>query len=352
MKGAPGRALLALVAAAALGGLAAAAHAGDPLNLMPESASAEADMVDGLTYLILWITGVAFVGTQGVLVYFLFRYRAKKGQKAKYTHGNHAIELVWTVTPALILVFLALWQMNLWIKLKSQTPGDGENANPTLVQILAKQFEWNFRYPGPDGQFGTADDRIALALVVPIGHPVNARLRSLDVIHSFYLPNFRFKQDAVPGLDIGIWFKPSKLSVNRLPLMGRIPLPGREEEFNDGVYEWTSKKLIHWDIVCAELCGMNHTTMAANLYVVTDEQYAKWTRDPASVPEIPVQWGIWNKDNPVQAQDQVWLRWDWQTRKFDAQGRVIMKPAELNREPFGEDEQPGGGAEDSAEEDI
>jgi cytochrome c oxidase subunit 2 len=317
------RAAAALLAALAVAGLAAAARADDPWHLMPESASAEADKIDGLTYLILWITGVTFVGVQALLVIFLVKYRRKPGEKSKFTHGNHAVELVWTVTPALILVFLALYQMNLWVKLKSRTPED--NAGATEVQIFAKQFEWNFRYAGPDGKFGTADDRLSVsALVVPVNHPVNATMRSMDVIHSFYLPNFRFKQDAVPGLTIPFWFHPTKRSADRAPLLDRN---GKE------------KKVVFWDVVCAELCGNGHTGMGAELYVVSDEDYAKWQKDPNSVAGLP-RWTVWNKANAMGAPDTVWTRWEWQDKTYDKDGKVEMHPAKLKREPFGEDEKP------------
>ena len=313
-------AALAVLAVLALAGLA---RAEDPLHLMPESASAEADQIDGLTYLILWITGVTFVGVQAILLVFLVKYRRRPGQKSKFTHGNHAIELVWTVTPALILVFLALYQMKLWVDLKKPAPE--ENANATKVQVLAKQFEWNFRYAGPDGAFGTADDRLAMAMVVPVDHPVNVTMRSLDVIHSFYLPNFRFKQDAVPGLTIPFWFRPTKLSADRQPVPNRDGVP---------------QKVKYWDVVCAELCGISHTSMSAQLFVVTQDQFDRWMKDPASVPEIPVKWSVWQKDNAMQAPDTVWARWEWQDKTYDEQQRIRMHKAKLNREPFGVDERP------------
>src|SRR5258708_5969254 len=105
---------------------------------MPESASAEADEVDALTYMILWITGITMVVVEGLMVWFLWKYRRRPGQKAKFTHGNHAVELVWTVAPALILVFLALYQMNMWMRLKARAPENNEGA--VHVQVLAKQF--------------------------------------------------------------------------------------------------------------------------------------------------------------------------------------------------------------------
>ena len=334
----------ALLAAVVVAALAGTALAGDPLHLMPESASAEADTIDGLTYLILWITGITFIGVEGLLVIFLFKYRAQPGQKAKFTHGNHAVELVWTVAPALILVFLAVYQMGLWIDLKKSAPEDNRGA--VELQVVAKQFEWNGRYPGPDGKFGTDDDRLTVGtFVVPVNHPVNVTLRSLDVIHSFYLPHFRFKQDAVPGLTIPFWFKPTKLSSERRPVMGR---DAKELENHREV--WVEKRVKYWDVVCAELCGNSHTGMAAQLYVVSDEDYAKWQKDPASVPGLPV-WTVWHKDNPLNAADKIWVRWHWQDldRRMTPDGKYKHDKALLSREPFGEDERPSGGA---SQEDI
>lgn len=325
---------LAVIAIAALAGTA---RAGDPLHLMPESASAEANTIDALTYMILWITGITFVAVEGLLVVFLFKYRAKPGQKAKFTHGNHAVELVWTVVPALILVFLAVYQMSLWIELKRPAPADNRGA--VELQVVAKQFEWNARYPGPDGKFGTGDDRLTVsAVVVPVNRPVNVQLRSLDVIHSFFLPHFRFKQDAVPGLTIPFWFKPTKLSAERLPVMGRDT-----DALKEGEEKWVEKHPKYWDIVCAELCGNSHTNMSAQLFVVSDEDYAKWLNDSTSVPGLPV-WSVWHKDNPLNVADKVWVRWHWQDRekRMGPDGKYKLDKALLSREPFGKDEKPGG----------
>src|SRR5207253_2076726 len=121
-------------------------------------------------------------------------------------------------------------------------------AGATRVQVLAKQFEWNVRYPDPDisepdKAFDSPKCRLTvMSMVVPVNHPVNVTLRSLDVIHSFFLPNFRFKQDAVPGLTIPFWFRPIKLSKDRQPIMGRD-----EEALKNGEEKWVEKKLDYWD---------------------------------------------------------------------------------------------------------
>ena len=114
-----------------------------------------------------------------------------------------------------------------------------------VIRVTAKQFNWQFTYPGPDGKFDTADDKTMLdELHVPTGKPVRVNLRSKDVIHSFFVPQFRLKQDAVPGREIAAWFEATKA--------GKYELP------------------------CAELCGFGHSGMKAWVYVHTPEDYAKW----------------------------------------------------------------------------
>lgn len=304
-------------AALAMATAASPARADDPLGVLPEAASAEAGRVDDLIYLIIWLTVGTFVGVQLVMLWFLVRYRARPGVKAKHTHGNHTVEMVWTVAPAAILVFLAVYQMGLWTELRSPTPSDNAGAVP--VRIYAKQFEWNFRYPGPDGKYDTPDDlHSSKTLVVPVNRPVNGELRAMDVIHSFFLPNFRFKLDAVPGLTGRIWFRPEKFSADRRPLRAA-----------DG----TEVKLEYFDIVCAELCGSQHTTMAARLYVVTDEEFARWqkgeevtlkggTKIPRPTPFADIQppydfiWSTWaRQDDPRVTTPPKWHR-----RPFHADG--------------------------------
>ena len=308
---------VAACAAATVALCGATAFAGDPLGMLPESASAEADRIDDLTYLITWVVGVAFVAVEVLLVWFLWKYRAKPGVRAKHTHGNHTVEMVWTVVPAAILVFLAVYQMGLWGEIKAAEAPD--NAGAVKVQIFAKRFEWNFRYPGADGTFGTADDRATLGtLVVPVNRPVNAVLRSMDVIHSFYLPNLRFKQDAVPGLSGHIWFRPNKKSTDRLPVRDR---------------HGAEKKLPYFDIVCAELCGNAHTTMAAKLYVVSDEDYEKFMKgEKTSLGDElgkPIEIDL---VNPSGVYDRLWKQWSEQDDVRPATG------PKWKRNPWGEDD--------------
>ena len=210
---------------------------------LPEGVSSYSGRIDGLFYLILWITGIVFVIVEGLLLFFLFRYRHREGRRATYTHGNNRIEVVWTIVPALICVILALLSRRTWADIKQSMPKDA-----LAIEVTGEQFSWTIRYPGPDGRIGTPDDIVALnQLHFPVGRPVVATLRSKDVIHSFFLPEFRVKQDAVPGMSTRIWF--------------------------DGL------RTGHWEIACAELCGLGHYRMKGFVTVETPEEFQKWLAD-------------------------------------------------------------------------
>ncbi|MHC4392499.1 MAG: cytochrome c oxidase subunit II transmembrane domain-containing protein, partial [Planctomycetota bacterium] len=186
---------------------------------LPVGASTYSGDVDGLFYLILWITGIGFVGTNVLLCWTLLT--TKREGKATYTHGNHTLELIWTIIPAILLVFLALYQRDTWAQIKQQTP-----ENPALsMKVIARQFEWTGLYAGPNGVIDTkdikvvagaiqteGDDFTSAKLYVPAKSDVVVDLTSLDVLHSFFLPQARLKQDAVPGMNIKQWFHLTKTS--------------------------------------------------------------------------------------------------------------------------------------------
>jgi len=207
---------------------------------LPEQASTYAPQIDGMFHLIMWITGVIFVLVEAVLLVFLWKYRRRPGREVHYTHGNNRLEVIWTIIPALICVMLALLSRKLWEDIKEHMPHDALE-----IHVTGEQFAWNILYPGPDGKFDTADDIATLnQLHFPVGKAVVATLSSKDVIHSFFLPEFRVKQDAVPGMKTRIWFEGNKVG--------------------------------HWEIACAELCGLGHFRMKGFVTVDTPEDYQKW----------------------------------------------------------------------------
>lgn len=235
-------ALLAL-AAAALPSVASAL----PFWLrLPENVSTYGGRIDGLFYLILWITGIIFIVVEAVLILFLFRYRHREGKAAHYTHGSNRLEVIWTIVPAIICVVLALMSRRSWAEIKQTIPQGAIN-----VEIMAEQFAWNLRYPGADGKLNTADDVVSLnQLHIPVGRPVVVSLKAKDVIHSFFLPEFRVKQDAVPGMTTRIWFEATRVG--------------------------------NWEIACAELCGLGHYRMKGFITVESPENFEKWLADQAA----------------------------------------------------------------------
>jgi cytochrome c oxidase subunit 2 len=208
-----------------------------------ENASTFGPAVDFLFLVVLVVTGIAFVLVEGVLTYFLIRYRGRPGQKGVYVHGHRRLEVFWTLGTGLSLLSLALYQRGTWAEIKQLFPDE----NTTLVVgISAKQFEWHATYPGDDGRLDTADDIVAPInlLHLPVGQPVIFRLTSQDVIHSFFIPQFRLKQDVVPGMTIRAWVQPT----------------------HTGPFE----------IACAELCGLGHYRMRGQVTVESPEAFQAW----------------------------------------------------------------------------
>ena len=213
------------------------------LSWLPENVSTFGGEIDSLFYLIYYITGAAFILVTVLMVLFLILYRHREGRRAVYTHGNTALEITWTVIPAVVFVALSFMSVSSWGRIKSHAP-----PSDFQVQVTAKQFNWEILYPGPDGKFGSEDDlQVDNDMHVPVNKVVHVILKSKDVIHSFFLPNLRLKQDAVPGRDILVWFEAVK--------------PGK------------------YELPCAELCGFGHSGMRGWVYVDTPEDYEKWAKE-------------------------------------------------------------------------
>lgn len=213
------------------------------MSWLPENVSTFGAEIDYLFYVIYYITGAVFILVTALMVLFLIMYRRREGRRARYSHGNTALEITWTVVPAVILVVLSFMSASTWAKVKRHAP-----PSDFQIQVTAKQFNWEIVYPGPDGKFGSADDfQAENDIHVPVNKTVHVILSSKDVIHSFFLPNLRVKQDAVPGRDILVWFEATK--------------PGK------------------YELPCAELCGFGHSGMRGWLYVDTPEQFAQWVKE-------------------------------------------------------------------------
>ncbi len=215
--------------------------------MMPETVSTYGPAIDQMYYVILVITGVIFFLTEGILIAFLIKYRHQEGRKAAYIHGSTKAEVVWTVATFLIVLAIALASKSSWdlVKNPANFPADAMQ-----VVVTAKQFEWNVTYPGADGRIGTADDFTSRnQLHVPVNRAVWVNLRAEDVIHSFFIPSFRLKQDAVPGKEIPVWFEATQI--------GEYPLG------------------------CAELCGLGHYRMRGTVFVHSEAEFQSWAASRA-----------------------------------------------------------------------
>ena len=216
----------------------------------------------------LVVTGIIFFLAQIALGYVIVRFR-DKGGRAKYTHGNNAMETLWTSATAVLFVGLVLMGTTIWAEVHFTEPP----ADAITIEVWGKQFAWNFRYPGPDGKFGRTDikmindaggnplgvdekdpagkdDIVSPTLKVPAGKPIKLILQSRDVIHNFFVRELRLKQDIVPGMAIPFHFQADQI----------------------GTYE----------VPCSELCGLGHHQMRSTLQVMSEADFEKWKQDQAA----------------------------------------------------------------------
>lgn len=202
--------------------------------------------IDGLFNVILWMVAVTFVATEVLLVWLVFRYSKKDATRATFTHGNHTLEMVWTAIPALLLIIVAFSQMKAWTTVKIHFPEDGPyTVEKPLMEVYASQFDWRVRYPDAHGNFqGTDVIEVPFDITVPAHTKVVFRLKSRDVLHSFFVPVFRLKQDAVPGMEIPMWFEATQTG--------------------------------DFDLICAELCGWGHYKMAGRIHVLPPDEFDTW----------------------------------------------------------------------------
>jgi cytochrome c oxidase subunit 2 len=226
----------------------------------PESISEHGPRVDSQFMITIIVVGIAFTAAQVGLGWVVWKYRDNaSAQRATYSHGNNRLEIVWTAVTAVIFISLAVMGQRVWASLNLHAAPAGSYQ----VEVVAQQFAWNFHYPGKDNAFGRTDpqmiddtinpvglvdtdpnakdDAVVATLVIPVNRPVELILRSKDVTHSFWVPQLRFKQDLVPGMNIRVHF--------------------------------TANKVGKYELACAELCGMNHFKMKSFMLVLPENEF-------------------------------------------------------------------------------
>ncbi len=235
-------------------------------------ASEHADDYESIFWATTWITVSVFILTQILLFVFSFKYQYKKGQVATFYPDNTKLEVIWTIIPAIVLTILVFGGFKVWNKITDAAPEDAE-----VIELLGYQFAWAFRYAGEDGQLGAFnyklvdptnlmgidfadanafDDFMPREITLPKGRPVEIKIRARDVLHSVYLPHFRQKMDAMPGMPTRMWFIPTKTTAEM-----------REELKNPD---------FNYELACAEVCGRGHFSMRLTVVVLEPEEYAKW----------------------------------------------------------------------------
>jgi cytochrome c oxidase subunit II len=233
---------------------------------LPHGAAAAAPWIDKQFALTFVLMGIVFVAAQLALGYLVWKYRERPTSRpVEYSHGNTTLEVLWTALTAVLFIGLNLMGSSVWAHERFEPA----QAGSVPVEVTGMQFAWYFRYPGADGKYGATnaklmdpsagseaaigldtsdaaakDDVVTGTMFLPVNREVDLTLRAVDVIHSFFVPGFRFKQDAVPGLAIHMHFTPTET----------------------GDYE----------IACAELCGLGHYKMHGMVKVVSQEDFDKW----------------------------------------------------------------------------
>jgi cytochrome c oxidase subunit 2 len=243
---------------------------------LPPLASEHGAQVDALFRLTLWITVTVFVLVHLGLGLFAWLYRYREGRRAVHFPEQRTLEVIWTLAPTVILILLISMGARVWSQVMlSEPPPDA-----FVVEVVGQQFKWAFRYPGRDGRFGRVDpdlideqnnplgidledpasqDDIFFPagqgeLHLPVNRPCLVLIRSKDVLHSFYLPNFRVKMDAVPGMTTRFWFVPTRT----------------------GTFE----------LACAELCGLGHYQMRGTVVVEDEATLRRWLDQQPTASEV------------------------------------------------------------------
>jgi cytochrome c oxidase subunit 2 len=227
--------------------------------------------IDTTLVITFWITGVVFAAVVLFMAYCVFRFRHKEGRKADYEPESKKLETWLTVATALGVAVMLAPGLFVWYQFVT-VPDDAVE-----VEVVGQQWQWSFRLPGADGKLGTSNSRLvsfdnplgvnpddpngqddvvveAGDLHLPIGKPVKMLLRSIDVLHDFYVPEFRAKMDMVPGTVTYFWFTPTRTGT--------------------------------FDVLCAELCGTGHGYMRGTVMVDTEEDYRVWLQEQSTFAQL------------------------------------------------------------------
>ena len=264
-----------------------------------ESASEHGKLIDNLFNVTLLFTGIVFVLTHIALFYFSWKYNGQKNTKASFIAHNNTLEIVWSAIPAFVMTFLVVKGLVAWNEIMADVAADEEHME---IEATGYQFAWHLRYPGPDGVLGernfrmisgtnplgqdwndikNLDDLHPSEIVLPVGKKVRVRITARDVLHNFYLPHFRVKMDAVPGIPTYFVFTPLKTTEEYREELSKYP----EYNLPKDPADPESKMLweeFNYELACAELCGASHFSMRRLVKIVSQEEYDLWLSQQGS----------------------------------------------------------------------
>lgn len=306
---------------------------------LPLDASLHGQKLDQMTVVVHWLMLILFLGWGSFFAYTLVRFRRGRNPKADYsgvkTHVSSYLEVGIALFEAVLLIGFAV---PLWAERVNDFPAD---ADAMVVRVVAEQFAWNVHYPGPDGVFGRTDLKLVSSdnplgldrededakddiwtvnqLNLPVNKPVIIRLSSKDVIHSFGLPLFRIKQDAIPGEVIPLWFTPTMTTAQMIEATTRTVSISLKDTSNTVLHALVAQaeyagadgtvilsreqsitpdvipllvqagikeiKVVHptpAEIACAQLCGLGHFRMRGFVTIQTEEEFKAWLEEEAT----------------------------------------------------------------------
>jgi cytochrome c oxidase subunit II len=258
-----------------------------------KAASEHGGSLDYMFDVTLFFTGIVFIITQILLFYFAYKYKAEKGRTSIYIPHDNRLEVVWTLVPAVVMTFLVVAGLDAWNEVMADVDPGEEHIE---IEATGYQFAWHLRYPGPDGKLGARDYKLITGanplgqdwtdkknhddlhpgeIVLPVGKKVRVRITARDVLHNFYLPHFRVKMDAVPGMPTYFIFTPQKTTEEyrqELSAYKEYQVPADPSDPN-GPMLWEA---FNFELACAELCGTGHYSMRRIVRIVSDQEYQGW----------------------------------------------------------------------------
>ena len=258
-----------------------------------ESASEHGKLIDSLFNVTLMFTGIVFVITHIALFYFGWKYYGRKNGKASFIAHNNTLEIVWSAIPAFVMTFLVVKGLVAWNDIMADIPADEDFIE---IEATGYQFTWHLRYPGPDGALGERNFRMINAtnplgqdwndtknlddfhppeIVLPVNKKVRVRITSRDVLHNFYLPQFRVKMDAIPGIPTYFVFTPTKTTEQYREELSKYPEYNLPKDPSDPESKMLWEEF-NYELACAELCGASHFSMRRLVRIVTEQEYEVW----------------------------------------------------------------------------